>query len=141
MKKVLALTIGLIAALIITACTSYAITESQRGEITGTVNYREKILLPDNAKVTVSLQDVSLQDVKAKVISQHSFLSRGDQVPLDFVLNFDNGAIEDNHTYSVSAKIEKEGKLLFITDTHNGVLTDAGKTTNLDLWLISVNAG
>ncbi|WP_087019881.1 YbaY family lipoprotein [Thaumasiovibrio subtropicus] len=139
MKRVLTLTVGLIAALIITACTSYAITESQRGQVTGTVNYRERVLLPDDAVITVTLEDVSKMDVKSTTISQHRFLSRGDQVPLEFALQFDREAINERHRYSVSARIEQNGELLFITDTHNGVLTDSNKTRELELWLIKVN--
>ncbi|WP_413110600.1 YbaY family lipoprotein [Thaumasiovibrio sp. DFM-14] len=139
MKKVLTLTIGLIAALIITACTSVVVAENQRGEITGTVNYRERVILPENAKITVSLQDVSIMDVKAELISQHAFIAQGQQVPLSFSLTFDNDVIEEGRRYALSARIEHDGKLLFITDRHYGVLTDTERTTSVDLMLIKVN--
>nr|WP_086940705.1 YbaY family lipoprotein [Thaumasiovibrio occultus] len=139
MKKMLSLTIGLIAALIITACTSIVIADNQRGQVTGEVMYRERIALPDDAKITVSLQDVSKMDVAAEVISQHVFLSRGEQVPLSYALSFDRDKIRPNHTYAVSARIEVDGKLWFITDTQYRVITDPENTEIMNLLLVKVN--
>lgn len=77
--------------------------------VKGTIAYRERIALPADAVVTVKLQDVSLQDVAAKVISEQTFTTDGAQVPFDFELSYDTKDINPKHTYSVSARIEVAG--------------------------------
>ncbi|EEX92727.1 lipoprotein-related protein [Vibrio orientalis CIP 102891 = ATCC 33934] len=106
--------------------------------ITGTLAYRERIALPDDAVVTITLQDISLADAPAKVIAKHRFETAGSQVPFEFDLAYDPAKIEARHRYSVSARIEVNGKLKFITDTSYPVVTDADKTDNVDLRLIGV---
>ena len=49
--------------------------------VTGTITYRERIALPENAIVNVQLQDVSLQDVAATVIAETTITTPG-QVPI-----------------------------------------------------------
>lgn len=110
----------------------------EMASITGSVAYRERIALPDNAVVIVTLQDISLADAPAKVIAKHRFETDGAQVPFDFDLAYDSAKIEARHRYSVSARIEVDGKLRFITDTSYPVVTDEAKTDNVNLRLIGV---
>ncbi|MCG6282610.1 YbaY family lipoprotein, partial [Vibrio diabolicus] len=79
--------------------------------VSGTMAYRERIALSDNAVVTVTLQDVSLMDAPAKVIATQTFETKGKQVPFAFELAYDSAQIDARHTYSVSARIELNGKL------------------------------
>lgn len=119
--------------------TSDSQVEAQQMEsVTGTIAYRERIALPDNAVVTVTLQDISLADAPAIVLAKQSFETEGAQVPFDFELSYDRNEIVDNHRYSVSARIEVNGKLRFITDTVNPVITDSNKTGHVDLRLVGV---
>ncbi|MGF1690407.1 YbaY family lipoprotein [Photobacterium kagoshimensis] len=136
MKKVITVLLGLAAALAITACSTIIQKDKGMSSVEGTVSYRERIALPANAKVTVTLSDVSLMDVAAEVISQQTFLTDGKQVPFNFLLDYETDEIIANHTYAVSARIEIDGKLLFITDTANRVITDPNKTEKIDLMLV-----
>ena len=78
------------------------------------VNYRERIMLPPDSLVTVSLNDVSKMDVKATEISRaHKEITTGP--PYLLTLSFDPDEIIDNHRYSLKARIENGGKLLFIS--------------------------
>ena len=43
------------------------------------------------------------------------------QVPLPFQLTYDPAHLKPGHTYAVSARIEEDGKLLFITQQRNTV--------------------
>lgn len=138
MKKVFTLISALAAALAISACTTIKSTDSGVENVTGTVSYRERIALPDNARVTVTLADVSKVDAPAEVISSHAFLTEGQQIPFNYQLTFVRDEIQPNHTYAVSARIEADGKLLFITDTANRVITDEAKTLKKDLRLVKV---
>ncbi len=141
MKKALALVTSVVLGAVLMGCqaSEEKVEEVKHDSITGTVAYRERIALPDNAVVEVSLQDISLADAPAKVISTHRFETNGAQVPFEFSLTYDANKIEPRHRYSVSARIEVDGKLRFITDMNYGVITDENNTDNVNLRLISVN--
>ncbi len=115
-------------------------TEQKIQSVTGTIAYRERILLPDDAKVTVSLQDVSKMDAPAEVIAKQQFITNGHQVPLTFDLSYDSSKIQPKHRYTVSARIEVNGKLRFITDTSYGVITDGDSTKHVDMRLVGVSS-
>jgi putative lipoprotein len=90
--------------------------------VTGSVMYRERMALPPGAKVTVRLQDVSRADAPAEVLAEQ-VIEPTTQVPIPFVLRYDPARIDARHRYGVSARIEVDGKLWFVSDTYNGVLT------------------
>lgn len=138
MKKIFALISALAVVLVISACTNLVQQDADLGTVEGSLTYRERIALPDNARITVTLADVSKMDAPADVISSQAFMADGKQVPFDFLLNFMKEEIKPNHTYSVSARIEVNGKLVFITDTANPVITDPALTTKLNLMLMKV---
>ncbi|PSW18817.1 lipoprotein-related protein [Photobacterium sanctipauli] len=139
MKRVLLLISALFIALVVSACTNLVSEDTSLEQVTGTVTYRERIALPDNARITVTLSDVSKMDAPAELISSQAFLADGNQVPFNFQLNFLRDDIEPNMTYAVSARIEVDGKLVFITDTANHVITDANATMQKNLVLVKVN--
>ncbi len=101
--------------------------------VTGTVTYRERMLLPPDAVIQVSLVDVSLMDVPAKLISRQEIRPEH-AVPVAFSLPYDPAAIDERMTYAVQARISSGGKLLFITDTSYQVLT-RGQPGHVDLVL------
>jgi len=94
--------------------------------VTGVVTYRERIALPDDAMITVQLQDVSRADAPAVVIGEYKLLTNGKQVPIPFEVEFDPADIQDNHTYSLSVRIEdSSGNLLFInTQSYRVIIGD-----------------
>ncbi|MGF1699136.1 YbaY family lipoprotein [Photobacterium makurazakiensis] len=138
MKRVLLLISALFAALVVSACTNLVEEDTSLEQVTGTLTYRERVALPDNARITVTLSDVSKMDVAAEVISHQAFLADGNQVPFAYQLNFLRDDIKPQQTYAVSARIEVDGKLMFITDTANHVITDPANTIQKNLVLIKV---
>ncbi|MGI2820026.1 YbaY family lipoprotein [Vibrio fluvialis] len=147
MKKALLLASSVLLGSVLVGCqtsedstTMTQTTPAAMKTVTGTLAYRERIALPENAVVTVTLQDVSLMDAPAKVIATQTFETKGKQVPFAFELTYDSAQIDARHTYSVSARIELNGKLRFITDTHYGVITDDNNTNQVDLKLVGVSA-
>ncbi|WP_260581709.1 YbaY family lipoprotein [Sphingopyxis sp. PET50] len=93
--------------------------------VTGAIAYRERMALPPTAQVEVQIADVSLADAPSRTIAQQSFTADGRQVPLAFSLTVDERRLDPRHRYAVSARItDASGKLMFITDTHNGVAFD-----------------
>ncbi len=117
-----------------------ATSEQQAGmaEVSGTVAYRERIALPDNAVVKVTLEDVSLADAKAVVIDSQSYTTEGKQVPLPFSLSYQESKIDPRHTYNVRAQIFVDNKLIFTTDTAVHVITDFEQSHEIDLLLRGV---
>ena len=86
----------------------------------GEVFYLQRIALPPSATLSVSLQDVSLADAPAVVLDEQKGPVKG-QVPLPFHLTYDPAQVKPGHSYSVSARIELDGKLLFITTERHTV--------------------
>lgn len=104
--------------------------------VTGSVTYRERMALPADAIIHVSLLDVSLMDVAAKLIAEQT-ITPEHQVPIPFALEYDPQAIDERMTYSVRADIRSAGKLFFTTDRSYQVLT-RGNSSHVELVLIRV---
>jgi putative lipoprotein len=85
----------------------------------------------------VSLQDVSLADAPAVVLDEQQGQVKG-QVPLPFHLSYDPAQVKPGHRYSVSARIELDGKLLFISTEHHAVQLDGNDPQPLKIRLDAV---
>ena len=108
-------------------------TGSDTAHVTGTVNYRERMALTQQAVVEVSLQDVSIADAPAALIAQQRITNPG-QVPIHFDLSFPPADIDQRRSYSVQVRITDRDQLMFISDTHTPVLTrGAGKEVSMML--------
>ena len=139
MKKALMLMASVVFGTVLMGCQSEPTSQQQMQQsVTGTVAYRERILLPDNAVVIVRLQDISLADAPATLIAEQAMETQGSQVPFAYNLSYDANMIKPGHTYAVSARIEVNGKLRFITDTVYAVITDENQTQHRDLMLVGV---
>jgi putative lipoprotein len=122
-----------LSALVLSACGGGS------ASITGDVTYLQRIALPDDAVVTVQLQDISKQDVAADILGEQEIKTEGKQVPIAYEVEYDEGEIEDNHTYSMSARItDGTGKLLFISDTVIPVITRGNPTADVEIMTVPV---
>jgi putative lipoprotein len=92
-------------------------------KLDGEVFYLQRIALPPDATLSVSLQDVSLADAPVVILAEQKGPVKG-QVPLPFHLNYDPGQVKPGHRYSVSARIEVDGQLMFITTENHAVQLD-----------------
>jgi putative lipoprotein len=113
-----------------------ATTGADTASVTGTVTYREKIAMPQDAVVIVKLQDTSLMDVPSVDIGVQVIEGAG-TVPVHFSVGFDRAEIIDNHTYTVGATITSGDTLLWTTDTAYAVIT-RGNPLTADLLLVAV---
>ena len=125
-----------IAVLALSGCASGEAPAPANAAVTGTVIYRERILLAPPGVVTVTLSDVSLADAPAVVIATE-VIPNVSAPPIKFSLPYEPAKIIPNHTYAVSARIEVEGKLRFITDTRHAVITNGAPTT-VDMIAVAV---
>ncbi|MGC5702272.1 YbaY family lipoprotein [Pseudomonas sp. NFXW11] len=126
MKKLLLLA----ASALLGACQS--MPPAAEARLDGEVFYLQRIALPPSATLSVSLQDVSLADAPALVLAEQRGPVKG-QVPLPFHLRYDPAQVKPGHRYSLSARIEVDGKLMFITTEHHGVKLDGSDPQPLQL--------
>ncbi|MFA0659968.1 YbaY family lipoprotein [Vibrio splendidus] len=145
MKKALILITSLVSFGLLVGCQATSETNASQEVvaentqvISGTVSYRERIALPENAVVTVTLEDISLADAPSTVIATQEFTTDGKQVPFAFELSYDNNKVKANHRYNMRATIHVDGKLRFTTDTIKSVITDVENTQQADLRLVGV---
>jgi putative lipoprotein len=101
MRSITVIGVLILSVLLISGC-----DRSGGASITGDVTYLQRIALPDDAVVTVRLQDVSRQDVSAEVLGEQVIETDGKQVPIPYEVEDDEDDIVDNHTNSMSARIE-----------------------------------
>lgn len=95
-------------------------TEAPAARVTlnGTAAYRQRIALPADALLQVTISDVSRVDAAAPLISEITIETAGRQVPIPFALDYDPARITPGGSYAVSARItDAAGKLLWTTDT------------------------
>ena len=111
-----------------------AANAASAGVVSGTVAYRERIAMPENAVLTMQLQDVSLADAPAKVIAEQKFTFAGHQVPLPFELHYDSTKIDPKHMYALSARITVNEQLMFMNTTTYRVITQ-GNPAKADILL------
>lgn len=117
MKKLLLVA----AATLLSACSSAPL--ASKNSLDGEVFYLQRIALPPNAVLSVSLQDISLADAPAVVLDEQSGPVKS-QVPLPFHLSYDPAQVKPGHRYAVSARIEVDGQLMFITTEQHPVQLD-----------------
>lgn len=119
--KTLRLAATLFALIVLTACARKIQPDQPAGLsgiVSGTVTYRERIALPPDAKIIVSLEDVTRTDQGSSFVAQQVLRSRG-QVPIPFELRYLPKAIYSNHRYIVRAEI---------IDVHDALLWSSTET-------------
>jgi putative lipoprotein len=95
--------------------------------VTGEFGYRERIALLPGSTATLTLSDVSRQDVAAPIIAEATFPISG--VPVPFELKTASGALQPDHTYALRAVIrDRNGALRWTTDTMHRVDPDQART-------------
>lgn len=109
-------------------------SKSQDPQVTGSVAYRERMALPADANVTVTLVDISRADAPATVISTVTFPAKGKQVPFNFSLPYKPEQLTGAQMVSLFATISVDGKLLYTSTEVNEVLTN-GNPAQRDVML------
>ena len=138
-KRVVRKKIIIAATLAVGLLATFGCSSSAEASITGTVTYRQRIALPDDAVITVQLRDVSKADAAATVMGEQIIIAEGKQVPIPYEVTYDESEIDDRFSYSMSARIEDgSGALLFISDTHTPVITRGNPTEDVEIVVVPV---
>jgi len=118
---------------IVSGCAAFS--NGQQAQLQGEVYYLERMALPENAQVTVFLQDISRADAPAPILAQQVINTNGKQVPIPFTLSYDPTVIEGRHTYSIRAHIKVDDRLWFTTTEHIGLKLDGSDQQPIKLKL------
>ena len=86
-----------------------------RTQVTGIAAYKERIALPPDAVLVVTLEDVSKADARSEVLGQTRIEGLGSP-PFQFAIAYDPSRVVPRNRYVVRAKILAGGRLLFIAD-------------------------
>ncbi len=108
----------------------------QQPNVSGTIWIKQKVALPPDAVLTVTLSDASLADAPSKVVAQRAVRTEGKQAPFSFVLPYNPSDVQPNARILLSAAVTINGKLVFITDTVQEAINNGG--TKVDLNLVPV---
>jgi putative lipoprotein len=110
--------------------------------ISGSAAYRQRIALPPDATVIVTLEDISRADAAAEKLAETRIATQGAQVPIPFTLTVDRSALDPRYTYSVRVRIrDADGNLMWTTDTVHRVPgdPDSDQVDLGTLWLIQID--
>jgi putative lipoprotein len=80
--------------------------------VSGTVAYRERIALPENATLTVQLVELIEDAVAGKTIAEQ-VISPAGQVPVPFGIAYDPAALAEGARLGLKARITAESAVLF----------------------------
>jgi len=106
--------------------------------VTGTVGYQQRVSLPADAVVELSVVDAAAADSTSRVLATATVSAAGRQLPLPFSVPFDASRVRKQHLYTLRADIRSGSEMLFTTDIARAVITQ-GNPTNVDLLLTRVD--
>lgn len=105
--------------------------------ISGEVRFVRDVDLPANAVVIVTLQDVSHADASAIELGRDTIVDV-QRLPVSFRIEYDRADVEGRNEYSLSARVEVDGQLIYTNDTTHPVLTQ-GAPDHSDVTVVSTD--
>jgi putative lipoprotein len=106
-------------------------------DITGSVAYLARSALPPDAVLIIRVQDTSRADAPALTLAEQRIGLAGNPLPIRFRLTVDRDLIGKNAQITVAARIERRGRLLFISDSIHRAFSD-GQPRQVDINLVPV---
>ncbi|RRJ84087.1 YbaY family lipoprotein [Aestuariirhabdus litorea] len=95
-----------------------ALMPDSREQIDTLVSYRERMMLPPEAEVTVLLQDVSRVDAPADIVDEARLVVGAKAPPYALSVRYAPEQIVTGHRYAIRAEIHSAGKLMFTSTEH-----------------------
>jgi len=106
------------------------------GTVSGNVVYSERVALPADALVRISLVETPAIGPDAVLVEQ-VIATRGRQVPIPFELRYELGTIDPSLTYGVVATVTVAGEIQFDSGAPTAVITQ-GNPDAVDVTLKQV---
>ena len=133
MNRLKLLPLFILLAIVVAAC-------SGQSSVSGEITFQGDSGIPDDATITVQIQDTSLADAPAEVIGEQVITDAGD-FPVSYDVSYDPDQIVDNHTYTMRARITaSDDTLLYINDTSIPVITGGNPTEDVEIPVIQVGS-
>ena len=109
-------------------------------KITGTVFYREKIALPDDAVLRIRLEVAAAPEMPARLVAQITVPTEGKQVPIAFELPYTAADIQSQKRYQVRVSVTSGTQTLWASRVPYPVITK-GAPTKVEIELQQAGAG
>lgn len=112
------------------------------GIIRGTVTKLDRSALPAGVKVKIQLVDVSRADAPAVELGGSELTTAGNQVPLNFLLNYDPNRIDSSGRarYAIQARLtDPSNRLIYISDTHIPVLDKGPAQQDVEIRVVQAS--
>ncbi len=133
MNRLKLLPLFILLAIVVAACSS-------QSSVSGEITFQGGGGIPDDATVTVQIQDTSLADAPAEVIGEQVITDAG-EFPVSYDVSYDPDQIVENHTYTMRARITaSDDTLLYINDTSIPVITNGNPTEDVEIPVIQVGS-
>ena len=108
---------------------TYTRDDAAAGQITGTVRYRERIALPENASIHLTLREVTA-DGPSRFVANQTTPTQGRQVPIPFHITYATASIDSLKFYHLEALIVINGDPHFTAASTRPVLTRGNPSTS-----------
>jgi putative lipoprotein len=102
--------------------------ESRLAKVSGSIAYRDRIFLPQNAVATVELREAYNASSPGIAIG-HQHISEIRQIPIPFEVEYDPGDVNPRKTYIVTATITAANRPLYSTVQQYAVITNGRPQT------------
>ncbi|NJD59519.1 MAG: hypothetical protein FIA98_08985 [Anaerolineae bacterium] len=123
----------LIVSILLSGCDKTA----HKSAVTGIIDHSHRMTLPAGAIISVLLVDTTKSGSPGKKIAEEVIKGEGEEIPMPFVVVYDPGRINEEHTYSITIKIEDEtGKLLYTNNDKVPVITQGNPTQHIDVSVV-----
>ena len=119
------------------AATAQPAAPSAFVDIGGSITWHATSPLPPDAVLIIRVQDTARADAPALTLAEQRIGLAGNPLPIPFKLTIDRDLIGKNAQITVAARIERKGKLLFISDSIHRAFNDA-QPRQVDIKLVPV---
>lgn len=129
------------ALVVLTACSSDTAPGDEGTSldaVAGVLTYTERTQLSPEASIEVELADVSNAD-GVEIVSTQRIRNPG-QLPVHFRLEYAPERVDPTHRYTVQARINDGGRIVFATDTAYPVITE-GNPRTVEVAMIAIGGG
>jgi len=120
---------AVVVAAFAVACASSKPPPAPTAALTGSISYRERIALPETARVEIQILDATDEEAEPRLVAE-KLLDRPGQIPIAFSIGYDPHAIDASHTYVLRVRIRVGEELWFASPFDLRVLT-AGNPTRV----------
>ncbi|MDD3693834.1 MAG: YbaY family lipoprotein [Candidatus Pacebacteria bacterium] len=108
------------------------------GTVTGTVNYLPRIALPEGSIINIALLQEG--DANLATVSSTEIVTKGENVPVPFALDYFVDDLDENAGYYIKASIYSDGGVLDWEGDSGNVITKGNPVDGVEIMVSQVPA-